>query len=189
MKLICTGTLALALTLSACRSHQTTSDAVVTASEAKVAQQNEAAYVTAIRFDQGSAQLTRALREQLETALTKANAAGRVTAVKVVTWADDEYPAPAQKALIDRQRDLADQRNRNLTTFLREQLSAKHTIETFNMAERPNALEQWLKTSDARMKNALENAGIVTTGKREAGLHNARKSVVMVVLENRGKHL
>lgn len=170
----------LALTVSACATK--TKTAAVSPEAKVVAQQNEASYVAEIGFEKGSAQLTPAAKTQLASILDRAKNAGKLDEVKVISWADAEYPSEAAKRLPKAQRDLADRRNTTIKNYLKNVASGVD-VDEYNMAERPNSMERLLSTSDARIKRGLENAGIATTAHDLRFPENASKSMVMVILE------
>jgi hypothetical protein len=169
------------IAFSAC-SHSKKETAAVSDEVKAVAQQNDASYVAEVSFDKGSAKLSTAAKNRLDAIVRDARAAGKVDEVKVVTWADAEYPAEPTKRLSKTQRDLAEKRSGAIRDYLKAG-GAAMDVDTYNMAERPNAMERLLSTSDARVKRSLENAGIATTAHDLRFPENASKSMVMVILE------
>ncbi len=80
---------------------------------------------------------------------------------------------------------LAKNRISHLKSFLKDELKVK-SVDTHNMAERPNALEKFFNTGDAKVKNTTEASGAAPTD-GNTGLFDlkaqASKGVVMIFLK------
>lgn len=156
--------------------------------EAKqVAAEQEAPYVTEISFKKGSKDLTKASQEKIEALMKRASQDKEVKTVKVVSWADQEYPGDEKKTLPKDQKELAKNRNEEIKNFL-ERAKSDLKVETYSMAERPSALNDFLGTDGARIKESLEKTGIATTDKQNAmTTSKASKAMVMLVLKDEKK--
>ncbi len=151
--------------------------------EAKqVAAEQESPFVTEIQFKKGSTTLTKDSQKQLETLLKRAESAKALDSVKVVTWADQEYPSSQQKSLSKNEKDLVKKRNDSIKDFFKKK-DSHLKVDEISMAERPNALTEMLGGDDARIKKSLEVAGIPTTGS-DKGRSRASKSIVMLILKD-----
>ncbi len=151
--------------------------------EAKqVAAEQEASKVTEIKFDEGQAALTEAARVNLDKLMGQAVPSDRVEEVIVLSWADQEYPSVNTKKLSKAQQQLAKDRSKNIADYLKK-LNQKASVKTHNMAARPNALSNLIKTKDARLKKSLEVAGIPssdnTNGKAPSKAGHAMVMVIM----------
>jgi hypothetical protein len=144
------------------------SAALVTAKEAP-----SEVLVTEIPFDRASAELRSDGKAHLRDILSAAKSKGEVTEVKVISWADAAYPTPNKEQLDKNARKLADDRNQEVTGYLVDNTVGLN-IKDYNMAERPNAMEDLLKTSDVRVKKALEKSG---------SLAKVSRSLVVVILK------
>lgn len=180
-------TLAL-ISICACSSKEKAEDATVKAypgpsMEAKqVANEQEAAYVAEISFKKGSKELTSVSKQKLNHLLANAKTAGTVEEIKVISWADTEYPSVNTKKLSKKERDLAKGRNTEIQNYLKAE-NEKMKFTAYNMAERPNVFQDWLNTSDARIKKSLEVAGIPTTDTSVKIPAKASRSMVMAILK------
>src|SRR5687768_13268736 len=67
-------------------------DSVAKAYE-KAANLNEASFVTEIVFDKGSSELSADGKSQLRDILNAAKGKGKIEEVKILSWADTEYPS------------------------------------------------------------------------------------------------
>ena len=95
--------IALASGISACASSKNnqvteTAPTVDVAGAANTAaREAEAPYFVEVEFQKGSNQLTEQSRSAISSLLNRARAEGRVNDVKVLSWADQEYPTSGQK--------------------------------------------------------------------------------------------
>jgi outer membrane protein OmpA-like peptidoglycan-associated protein len=154
-----------------------------TSIEAKqVAAEQEAPYVTEVTFKKGSAELTPEAKQRLEAMFQRIHQAHSVDEIKVVTWADEEYPSTSTKSLSKKEKDIAENRNKELKKYLSNK-DSDMKVSTYNMAERPNAFEDFLGTTDTRIKKSLESAGIPTTDSKGKKTAKASKSIVMLIMK------
>jgi len=120
--------------------------------------------------------------EDLDELKSEAEQAGDIAEVRVIAWADKEYPPEQQKRYTKDDIKLADQRADKVRTYLREQLKLK-SITTFNMAKRPNLFQEMLKTPTAAIKDTLEKSGAAPHSEKDTGLFAERsKSSTALVL-------
>ena len=145
--------------LASCKAPENKVGAEVSPEAKIVAQQNQASYVGQIGFRRGSSDLTQSARATLDHILDEARRTGTIQNVKVISWADAEYPSADIKSLSAPQRQLADRRNQKIDAYVKA-LESDIQVDEYNMASRPNAVQRLLTTSDSRLKNSLEDAGI-----------------------------
>ncbi|MBL7545215.1 MAG: hypothetical protein JNL11_15460 [Bdellovibrionaceae bacterium] len=151
--------------------------------EAKqLAAEEEAYAVTEISFKKGSSLLNVESRDKLENLLNGVESKQKIDKIKVLTWADEEYPDIEQEALSQGQQILVRQRNSKIRNFLRTQ-KKDLDIEMVSMAERPGILAELWGSSNARMKKSLEAAGISILGKQDKGSPKASKAIIMLILK------
>lgn len=131
---------------------------------------------TEIVFQSGTALLTPESEAKLDSLLLDAHKRGQIDQVKVLSWGDISYPPSGGASAPKGQKDLAKDRNQAIQSYLGRKNSALY-VESYNMAERPSALQDLLRTSEARVKNSLERAGI--TGDN-AG--RGSRAMVMVIV-------
>ncbi|RZA04698.1 MAG: hypothetical protein EOP11_14515 [Proteobacteria bacterium] len=126
-----------------------------------VAAEQEAHASAELKFAPGSAKLPKDAKGKIEKALREASARSRVNEVKVITWADQEYPSTQKEDLSAAQRNLSAKRADAIASLLSE-VAKDVKVEKVNMAERPGMIASLFKTSDFRVKRSLERAGIPT---------------------------
>lgn len=152
--------------------------------EAKVsAAKADASFVTEVSFEPGSATLSEDAKERLNQVVNQARATGEIDDIKVISWADMDYPSASAKTLPKQQRDLAERRAEEIRRHLRAS-DASLDVDAVNMTKRPNALARWVGTEDARIKRSLETAGIPNTDSPDVLASKVGKAMVMVLLED-----
>ncbi|MFA6239065.1 MAG: hypothetical protein WC635_17130 [Bacteriovorax sp.] len=158
--------------------------------EAKqLASEQDTNLVTEFDFKKGSEELTPASKQQLRDLSKKAMAKGKIELIRVITWADEEYPTASQRKLSREQLDLAKNRNEEIKKFLNEISGEKieGDIQLISMAQRPGFFKDLLSSDDAKIKKSLETAGIPTTeGGTRKGAKSSR-SIVLIHLEDKKK--
>lgn len=183
--LVATGlAMLLASGCSSMRHHDVSGQAVdarAPASE-QAAAAMDASFVTDIAFRKNSADLTDEAREILRSMVLDAKSRGDLDEIKILAWADQEYPADHKKSLSEPSRKLADRRAANVESYLKSLVRVRD-VDSYNMAARPNSVAKLLDTSDARVKNAMEATGIPTTDTKASLTGKASHAVVMVMLK------
>jgi len=117
-----------------------------------------AAQVKEVSFDKNSDKLTDAQKAEIRTAVQEAAQKGNIDEVKILAWSDKEYPTENGKQTKE-EVGLAKNRIKHLRAFLKDELKVK-SIDTHNMAERPNALEKMFNTGIFDLK-AQASKGVV----------------------------
>lgn len=172
---------ALLLAVSACEGQPKRAEESVSKSTRHAARQAGASFVTEVQFSKGMAELTDASKKNLDELLTKARKAGEIDEVVVLAWADQAYPQKGEKTLSSDQVRVADHRRHAIKDYLKT-VDRGLDVDTHNMAKRPNALQKLFETSDAKVKRAMEAAGLGTKGTAKGELDKS-KAIVMVVLD------
>ncbi len=138
----------------------------------EAAEQLGADKVSEVTFEKNSFVLTDAQKAALRKAVSEAGTRGKIKKIRLLAWSDEAYPPPkAQQSKEDVR--LAKERIRGLKSFLKGDLKLSN-VATYNMAQRPDALENFFKTSDAKVKIAAEAAGLAP---------RASKGVVMIFVK------
>lgn len=137
---------------------------------------------TEIGYEKGSPFLDASDRKAIDALMVKAKGKGKIEDVKVLSWADREYPTEGNKAE-KQERDLAGNRAKRIRQYLKD-VHKIGDVDAYNMAERPNALEKLFSTADYEVKTSAENAGTAPTEKRlNLFRSNGRSSTALVVVE------
>lgn len=140
--------------------------------------------VKEISFDKNSSSLTEAQKTEIRNAVTEAAQKGKIDEVKVLAWSDKEYPAEKGKQSKE-DVALAKKRIEDLKMFLKKELKVS-SVDSYNMTERPNALEKFFHTSDAKVKDTTEAMG-AAPAEGNTGIFDmkaqASKGVVMIFMK------
>lgn len=179
----------LVLTMQACSTGPETKASTLPIQENKsksmeskyVANEIGAQQVAEVRFRKGSHTLDKKELEKIRKAMRDAAQTGAVNEVRIVSWADNEYPSTYTKKLPPRQRELANERAEEIKRSLESFNDV--SVKTYNMAERPGALQSLLSSSDYKMKSSLEKAGVPNTHTGVKIPSFAGKAIVMVMAE------
>lgn len=146
------------------------------------ANQLNASKVREVNFEKNSHVLTEGSREALREMVREARTNGEIDEVKILAWGDVAYPADRQADVSDREKELAEKRAAAIESFVKSDLELD-SVETYNMTERPNAMQELFDTEGSRVKEAFENAGVTSSsGKSLTG--SASRAVVLVTTEN-----
>ncbi|MNK01234.1 hypothetical protein D3C87_190290 [compost metagenome] len=144
-----------------------------------------ASQVSEITFEEGKSTLTQESRNEIREMVKDAEKSGKISEIKAAVWADREYPVSdtkAPKADIK----LAEDRAKELKKFIKNELKVSD-VKTYNMTERPNAMQKLLSTPTAQMKETLEGSGAAPGTEKEKGLFNqkaqASKAVLMIYMK------
>lgn len=161
--------------------HETTS----THAAPEVMQSRKVAQYSVVSFQPGAFKLTANAKNALRNYFSAAGATARqVEDVRVLSWADREYPAAETKAT-KAERRLADLRANSVANYISEITQNKMDIEKHNMAERPGYLAELMNTEDYEIKNSLESSGEITTtfGSEQFLSTDSKASKTMVWVE------
>lgn len=147
-----------------------------------LANELESSWVTEIKFDRQTANISGKDRDHLKELHNKALKKGQIEEIKVISWGDQEYPSVHEKKLSEEQEKLVEKRNATLKNYLKT-IEDKAEVETISMASRPSTLNKWFSSDDARIKKSLETAGIPNTDTTVKVPGKASKSIVIFIME------
>ncbi len=148
----------------------------------QIATEQKAVSVGELKFKKNTTQLSRANKRMIDQLIREAGTKGEIEEVKVISWADVEFPSTQDKSLTPSQREIAENRNEAIQAYI-NQVNSDLKVKSYSMAERAGAFAEFVGSSDARIKKSLETAGIPTTDSKVKQPSKASKSIVMVVLE------
>lgn len=150
----------------------------------KLASEQETSYVTEFSFRKGSEKLSARSKKKLEELSKKALSRGKIEMIKVITWADQEYPSAITNRLSLEQQDLAKKRNEKIKTyFTKNHPGNADNIELISMAQRPSYMTTLLSSEDSRIKRSLESAGIPNSESKTKKGAKASKSIVLILVK------
>lgn len=149
----------------------------------QAASEMETNFVAELTFPKGQKKIPLTAKNEIRRLYDRAKDKGKIDAVKLITWADEEYSSKSKKQLGSAQLKLVEDRNDNLEAYI-EELDIRMDVDKISMAERPGVMESILSDEDVRLKKSLE-ASVLVTEKNRVASSKASKSMVMFVLEAR----
>lgn len=117
-----------------------------------------------ISFGEGRTTLTQAEREEIDQLVTKFKTSDRIDEIKVLAWADREYPVQGEKAS-KADITLAKKRSEAVKDYLKK-VHKISDVDTYNMAERPNSMQKLFETGSYEVKTSAEVSGAAPTSDR-----------------------
>lgn len=140
--------------------------------------------VTEVSFDEKTNSLSATSRMAIDSLISANQMKGKIKDIKVLAWADREYPMKGDKASKEEVK-LAEKRGQSIKDYLRKSHDVKG-VSVHNMAQRPNTIEKLFSASDFEVKSAAESSGDAPTADQvDLFATNARKSKALVVITRR----
>jgi hypothetical protein len=141
--------------------------------------------VSELTHKQGQSILSKDELQGVKDIVQDAAAVGKVEEVKIISWADREYPGADQKAS-SADVKLAEERANHIKKYVKDTLRVK-SVTTNNMAKRPNAVQEIFETSQAKVKAKLESTGAAPSTQSETGFlgfkGKASESLILVYVK------
>lgn len=141
------------------------------------------AHYASLEFSKGDSDLSKESKMFLNELAALVDREGKeIEEIKVLAWADKEYPGKAQKAST---KDilLAKERARAIKEYLTDDLHSQEKIDLFNMAKRPGLLSKMVRTEDEAVKNAIEQMGPTATTLGNGKISYSKASKAMVIVD------
>lgn len=120
-----------------------------------------------IGFEKGKTDLKADELAELRQVINRAKADGKIDEIKIIAWADRDYPAEGTTAP-NQQVKLAEERADKIKSYIKKELKVSD-VEVYNMAKRPNALQELFNTQTAKVKDQMETSGAAPTKKEDTG--------------------
>lgn len=169
----------IAGSLMACSNTRSTRRITMDPATTKASDQVGAREYAVIEFEPGSSSLTEESREKLRSIATRAENAKKVEDIKILAWADREYPGEGMRASRG-DVNVASARAEAIEDFISDDLNGSVDVDTYNMAKRPNALSRMFNTEDNEIKNVFERSGAAPSGSDNTLTGKASKALVLL---------
>lgn len=142
----------------------------------------EGGFSTAVVFEEGERNLTESGEKNLALFAARAKRNQRlIESVKILAWADAEYPAQSEKAH-PREIILAKERAQEIKEYLETKVEDLE-IHAFNMAKRPGTLSSVTKNEEFALKRAIEEMGPTSTRLDNGELSYSKASKAIIIVE------
>lgn len=141
------------------------------------------AYSISVEFPPAQSELSELSKEHLKELAERARQDGReIDKVKILAWADQEYPESSHKAHPE-QVILAGERAHAIKEYLAEDLSPGTSYNSFNMAKRPGLFSQIVKGDEYEIKQAVEELGPTATPREDGSLSYSQASKAVIIID------
>lgn len=163
----------------------TTNPSTPTSQAVTKAMEGEEAYYTVVEFEKGKDKLSESSKKALKNFIEKAQKEGReIDDIKIMAWADKEYPV--QGAKVDKKDvKIAEERSEAIEDYLKDDLDTDGNYASFNMAKRPNKVNEFFKGDDYKTKKTFEESGSAPTSASEelATFMNNKASKALIMVD------
>ncbi|AUN99157.1 hypothetical protein C0V70_13805 [Bacteriovorax stolpii] len=123
------------------------------------------AYYAVLEFDKGTQRLSEAGKRNLKNFINTAKKEGKpIDDIKILAWADKEYPNEKGARLSDRDVAMAKERSKSIEKYLKEDLKTEGDYATYNMAKRPNKVNEFFRGDDYKTKKVFGQPNAVPVG-------------------------
>lgn len=123
------------------------------------------AYYAVLEFDKGTQRLSEAGKRNLKNFINTAKKEGKpIDDIKILAWADKEYPSEKGARLSDRDVAIAKERSKSIEKYLKEDLNTDGDYATYNMAKRPNKVNEFFRGDDYKTKKVFGQPNAVPAG-------------------------
>ncbi len=144
-------------------------------------------HYTTLVFDKGKTTLNESNKKYLrEFALRAHNNNKSIEDIKILAWADKEYPDKTKSKAGIRDIILASERAQTIKQFLEEDLNEGEDIDSFNMAKRPNLFARIIKNTDYNVKDAFEKSGATAARLPNGSVSYTKASKALVIIDYQG---
>lgn len=156
---------------------------MVTSETEAAARKLGASSVGEVEFDPQKTDISDIAKKDLDDLKSDADQAGEIKEVRVIAWADKEYPPAEHKKYTREDIRLAEARANQVKDYLKKHFQWK-SITTYNMAKRPNVFQEMLKTPAAAIKNTLEKSGAAPNSEADTGLfaEKSKSSTALILV-------
>lgn len=148
----------------------------------QLASEEESTFVTEIGFPQEGTNISSSAKQEIRNLYQKAREKGEIDKVKVISWADLEYPSVHEKKLSEDQMKLANSRNETIENYL-ETFGEDLEVEKISMAERPGKVDELMSSDEVEVKKSLETSGLPNTDTTVKVPGKASQSIVIFILK------
>lgn len=107
--------------------------------------------------------------------------------IRILAWADKEYPDKVNGKAGPSEIILASERARVIRELLEKELKEYEDIDSYNMARRPNLLSKVLRNDEYDVKKAFESSGTTGSTLPDGSVSYTKASKAMVIIDYEGE--
>lgn len=146
------------------------------------------AYSVSLEFTPHESDLSELSKGHLKELVTRAQEDGRaIEQIKILAWADQEYPEPSREKAHPEQVILARERAQVIKEYLTEDLETEASFDAYNMAKRPGLFSQLVKGDEYELKKAVEEIGPTATTLDDGSVSYSQASRAVVIIDYKKK--
>lgn len=148
----------------------------------------EGSHYTAVQFERGTSVLDETNKKFLNELAKKASRTGReIDEIKILAWADREYPQEGEKS---KTRDviLANERANVIRKFMKDDLNSNEPFDIFNMAKKPRKIDELFKDEEFQVKEDVADSGVTATRLPTGQTSYTKAGKVLVIIDYKEKN-
>lgn len=144
---------------------------------------------TTIEFPEGVSKLNKKIKQELRIFSLQSRESGQlIDEIKILAWADTEYPNKKETKASPQNVILASERAHNIKAYLKEELRERNEMNAYNMAKRPGLFSQMTKNDEYKMKDAFEKSGTTGSTLSDGSISYTKASKVLVIIDYERKN-
>lgn len=145
-------------------------------------------HYTTLVFDKGRSSLSETSKKHLKELATRAHKAGKpIEEIKILAWADKEYPDKVKGKAATGDIILASERAQKIKNYLEEDLKESDDIDAYNMARRPDFVSKLFRDEEYDVKTAFEQSGATGSRLGDGSVSYTKASKALVIIDYEGE--
>lgn len=148
----------------------------------------QGSHYTTLIFPKGKSELgqeNRKVLQEFKSQIHKSNKA--IDEIRVLVWADTEYPDKVKGKVAPHEVNLASERAQNIKSYLEDNLNEESDIDAYNMAKRPDLISKLLRDDEYEVKEAFESSGTTASKLPSGAVSYTKASKALVIIEYEGE--
>jgi hypothetical protein len=142
---------------------------------------------TTVFFNKGRSSLDSMSKENLKHLISTAHKSKKdIEEIRILTWADKEYPDKVNGKPSTSEIILASDRAQKIKDYLEEDLKEMEDIDSYNMAKRPNLMSKLLQNDEYKVKEAFETSGATGDKLPDGSVSYTKASKAIVIIDYEG---
>jgi hypothetical protein len=144
----------------------------------------EGSHYIAVTFKKSDASLSSKSKKNIKKLFTKVNRARYpVLEIRILSWADVEYPEESNTEIKQEDILLAAERGLAIKDYTESEIKDIHDVNVFNMARRPDFLMKLLNSDEYVVKAAFEQSGVTATKLPNGEISYTKASKALIIID------
>lgn len=142
---------------------------------------------TTVFFKKGRASLDSLSKQHLKDLASRAHKEKReIEEIRILAWADKEYPDKVTGKSSEQDIKLASQRAEKIKDYLEVDLKEQEDIDSYNMAKRPDLVSKVFQNDEYKIKEAFETTGATGEKLPDGSVSYTKASKAIVIIDYEG---